>query len=295
MNSITQSNISSSANQWIFESSAFPLNLVNAVKAILEDVAEKIEEVRVMAHNKCPWALYLSKSGHRCAQFIARRKFSGLHLSLLLDGAIITDLATGEQYSATPHSCTCDDFINWHCATGDKCEHIIKLEEHTAELVPAEAEALPPAPAAPQERVEIDLNDLPASCEAIEATGWDGSAHRQYWVFAADESRNTRSKRDIGRISEWRTGTDILAYVPDQIAGGRKFSTTFDAVAFLMYRCGLQPCRRWTGEFIEPEEKVSPDRDEDLDYHLSPGDRLPPRRAWSEGSEYMDDDGCIPW
>ena len=97
MESITQSNISSPANQWIFESSAFPVNLVNAVQAILEDVAEKIEEVRVMAHNKCPWALYLSRSGHRCAQFIARKKFSGLHLNLLLDGAIITDLATGEH------------------------------------------------------------------------------------------------------------------------------------------------------------------------------------------------------
>jgi hypothetical protein len=65
MESISQSTTSSAANQWIFHSIAFPVNLVSAVKAILE--------------------------------FIARRKFSGFHFNVLHDGAILTDLATGEH------------------------------------------------------------------------------------------------------------------------------------------------------------------------------------------------------
>lgn len=293
MESINQSTTSSQANQWIFESSAFPVNLANAVKAILEDVADEIEEVRVMAHNNCPWALYRSKSGHRCAQFIARRKFSGLHLNLLHDGAIVTDLATGEQYNTTPYSCSCDDFINWHCDTGQKCEHIIKLEEHKAELAAAEAAALPPEPAAPPQRVEIDLNDLPEDCEAVDATGWDGSGLRQFWIYVPDRSRKVRVRRNIGRISEWPIGSAILAYTQGQIVGGRQFSTTFDAVAFLMRHSGLQPYHRRTAEFVEPEEVLPPDRDEDLDWHLSKGDRSLKKKA--EDSVYVDDDGCIPW
>jgi hypothetical protein len=294
MESITKSNTSSAANQWIFvEPSAFPVNLANAVKAILEDVADEIEEVRVMAHNKCPWAVYRSKSGHRCAQFIARRKFSELHFNLLHDGAIVTDLATGEQYSTTPYICSCDDFINWYCGTGQKCEHIIKLEEHTAKLAAAEAEVLPPAPAAPHQRVEIDLNDLPEDCEAVDTAGWDGSGLRQFWIYVPDRSRKVRVKRDIGRISEWLTDSAILAYTPEQIVGGRQFSTTFDAVAFLMRHSGLQPYRRQTAEFVEPEEVLPPDRDEDLDWHLGEGDRSLKKKA--EDSVYVDDDGCIPW
>ncbi|MBW4496240.1 MAG: hypothetical protein KME26_24825 [Oscillatoria princeps RMCB-10] len=54
MEGIIKSHTSSQKNQWIFEPSAFPANLLKAVKAILEDIADEIEEVRVMAHNKCP-------------------------------------------------------------------------------------------------------------------------------------------------------------------------------------------------------------------------------------------------
>jgi hypothetical protein len=296
MESITESNTSSAANQWIFvEPSAFPVNLANAVKAILKDVADEIEEVRVMAHNKCPWAVYRSKSGHRCAQFIARRKFSELDFNLLHDGAIVTDLATGEQYSTSPYSCSCDDFINWCAGTRHKCDHIIKLKEHTAKLAAAEAEALPPAPAAPQQRVEIDLNDLPEDCEAVDVPDWDGSGLRQFWIYVPDRIGKVRFKRYIGRISEWISGSVILAYTPEQIVGGGQFNTTFDAVAFLMRQSGLQPERRQKLEFCEREEVLAPDRDEDLDLHLSPGDRGETRKANPEEPGYVDDDGCIPW
>ena len=293
MESITPSTISSPANQWIFEPSAFPVSLVNAVGAILEDVAEKIEEVRVIAHNKCPWALYRSKSGHRCAQFIPRNKFSGYHYNILHDGAILTDLANGEQYSTNGHCCDCDDFTNWCYATGEKCEHMIKLDEHMAEL--AAAEALPPAPARAAEPLKIDLRDLPLDCDLVDSQNWLRTDLQQFFVMVPEKTPRAVYKKIIGQISESLTGSEILAYTDRAIVKGQKFSTTYDAVAFLMRSVGLQPERNWKLAPLQPNEIFPPDTDYDLDYNLSPGDRLTVKWAGQEDGVYVDEDGCIPW
>lgn len=53
-------------------------SLIHVVSCVLEDIASQVLEVRMMLRNKCPWALYISKtSGQRCATFIARSKFKG--------------------------------------------------------------------------------------------------------------------------------------------------------------------------------------------------------------------------
>jgi hypothetical protein len=293
MESISLSTTSSAANQWIFHSSAFPVNLVSAVKAILENVADEIEEVRVIERNKCPWALYRSKSGHRCAQFIARRKFSGFHFNVLHDGAILTDLATGEEHTTNGCCCSCDEYSNWCGDFNEKCEHMIALDKHMAELAPAEP--LPPAPAEPEQRVKIDLNDVPPDSELIEAENWDRTGNQQFFVRVPQKTPRTIFKKIIGRISESFTGSEILAYTSDQIVGGQSFSTTYDAVAFVMRSFGLKPFPNWKLMPLEQDERFSPDTDEDLDYLLQPGDRGPINKPKSDDDDDVDEDGCIPW
>lgn len=109
-------------------------NLINAVSCVLEDIASKVVEVRMMLRNKCPWALYVSKAtGRRWSTFIARRKFKGYHLKFYTDCAICTNLDTGKQHRVKLDSCTCSAFVSQQSEI-EPCKHIQMVRRKIEEI-----------------------------------------------------------------------------------------------------------------------------------------------------------------
>ena len=214
--------------------------LIHVVSCVLEDIASQVLEVRMMLRNKCPWALYTSKtSGQRCAIFISRSKFKGYHFKSDLTHAICTDLETGKQHKITLDGCTCEDFIaSPPDESGKKpaCKHIKALQQLGIELVssdePAEAEALP----ATAERISIDETECPKGFWIKETDNSDVSEHE---LFTREQTGSGPKVRSLGRLREAPDGTGILAFTPRAFTG-REFESTADAIRFLARYAGIK-------------------------------------------------------
>jgi predicted nucleic acid-binding Zn finger protein len=215
-------------------------SLIHVVSCVLEDIASQVLEVRMMLRNKCPWALYISKtSGQRCATFISRSKFKGYHFKSHFNYAICTDLETGKQYKITLGGCTCEDFIAEPPDESGKkpaCKHIKALQQLGIELgssdEPAQADALP----ATAERISIDEKECPKGFWLKET---DNSDVREHELFTREQTGSGPKVRSLGRLREARDGTGILAFTPRAFTS-REFETTADAIRFLARHAGIK-------------------------------------------------------
>ena len=228
-------------------------NLINAVSCVLEDIASKVVEVRMMLRNKCPWALYVSKAtGRRWSTFIARRKFKGYHLKFYTDCAICTNLDTGKQHRVKLDSCTCRAFVSQQSEI-KPCKHIQMVQrkiEQIGKVLLAEIDKLSVALAAvftftavavpavewENDPVCIDIAECPKGFWLEKTPNYQLA---EYAVYCTERTNAGLKVRSIGKISETVDKDAISAMTPRDLKD-RLFPSLMDAVIFLAKYSGVK-------------------------------------------------------